>query len=367
MLRSAMFISALSCVLSCTVYSQAPGAPSQSPTPNTGPENPAAASAAPTAPAANPAAVAADQSVITLKGACDAKPGSPAPSSKCVSSVSKEQFEKLAMALKPDLTAEQKRTFAQNYAKLLVFADAARSLGLENDPKVQETYKFVEDQILLEAINQHYSQEYAHPTDQQVEDYYKQNTKKFTEATIQRVIIPRIVSGAEKPKPSDAEEKEYVEQIREKWVGGADPAKLQDETMEHAGVKAPTPDVNVGAKRPGTLPVQHEAIFDMKAGEVSQPFSDASAFYLYKVVSVREIPFADAKQSIATDLSKQLMRDKMESIANSVTPQLNDTYFGPAPVGPPPGAMARPGGPMSQGGPPRQAPPQQQQAPPQQQ
>src|SRR5580704_11701882 len=100
MIRSAVFISALSCVLSCAVYSQAPGAPSQSPAPNSGPENPAAASsAAPTAPAANPAAVAADQSVITLKGACDAKPGSPAPSSKCVSSVSKEQFEKLAMAL----------------------------------------------------------------------------------------------------------------------------------------------------------------------------------------------------------------------------------------------------------------------------
>lgn len=359
MIRSTTLILTFSCVLTSAGFGQAPASqPAQPPA-----AAPAAPAAASPAPAANPAAVAPTQPVITLKGVCDPKAGTPAPAANCVSSVTKEQFEKLTNALKPDITPDEKRILAQNYGKLLVFADAARALGLENDPKVRELLNFYQDQILAQAVSQHYTQEYAHPSDQQVEDYYKQNSKKYQEVTLQRIVVPRITGATDKPKPSEADEKVYVEQIREKWVGGGDPAKLQAEAMEHAGAKAPAPSVDLGTRRPGSLPVQHEAVFDLKASEISQPYSDPSSFYLYKVVSAREIPLSEVKDSIARQLSQQMMRDKMESIANSVTPELNETYFGPPPQGPPPGAMGRPGGPVSQGV--RQPPaPPQSQAPP---
>jgi len=359
MIRSTTLILAFSCVLSSAGFGQAQ-ASQQPQSPAAAPPPPAASAAPPAAspaPAANPAAVAPSQAVITLKGACDPKAGSPAPAANCVSSVTKEQFEKLTNALKPDITPDEKRNLAQNYGKLLVFADTARALGLENDPKVREMFKFYQDQILAQAVNQHYAQEYAHPSDQQIEDYYKQNSSKYLEATLQRIVVPRITAATDKPKPSEADEKAYIEQVRNQWVGGGDPAKLQAEAMAHAGVKTPAPDVNVGARRPGSLPVQHEAVFDLKAGEISQPYSDPSSFYLYKVVSVRQIPLSEVKDAIARQLSQQMIRDKMESIANSVTPELNETYFGPAPQGPPLGAMGRPGSPASQGARPPQAPP----------
>ena len=325
MQQTPLVVFALMCALTCTGLAQP-----QSSQPSTPPP------AAGAAPAANPSAVAPDQAVITLKGACEAKPGNPAPAATCVSAVTKAQFEKLVTALKPDITSDEKRNLAQNYGKLLVFTDVARALGLENDPKVQQVMSFYTDQILAQAVNQHYAQEYAHPTDQQIEDYYKQNSGKYSEATLQRVIIPRSTGGTDKPKPSEAEEKAYADQIRQKWVAGGDPAKLQAEAMEHAGIKAPAPDVNLGAKHPGSLPAQHESAFGLKPDEVSQLFSDPSAFYLYKMVSVKETPLTEVKESIAKTLTQQLVREKMESIANSVTPALNDTYFGPPPaVGPP--------------------------------
>ena len=142
------------------------------------------------------------------------------------------------------------------------------------------------------------------------------------------------------------------------------PEKLQNDAMQHAGVKQPSPDVNVGARKPGSLPVQHETVFELKAGEVSQPYNDPSASYLYKVVSIREIPLAEVKDAIAHQLSQQMTKDKMESIASSVTPELNETYFGPPPQMSPPGAALPPGGPAaSQAVPPAQAP-QQSEAPP---
>ena len=49
-------------------------------------------------------------------------------------------------------------------------------------------------------------------------------------------MIPRTVATGDKPKPTDAEEKAYAEKIRERWVAGEDPVKLQKEAMEHAGL-----------------------------------------------------------------------------------------------------------------------------------
>ena len=67
----------------------------------------------------------------------------------------------------------------------------------------------------------------------------------------------------------------------------------------------------------------------MKPGEVSPVFSDPASFYIYKVVSVRTIPLSEAKASITTTLQRQLVTDKIQQIQSSVTPVLNDTYFGP--------------------------------------
>ncbi len=203
--------------------------------------------------------------VLTLKGACVSN-----PPAGCVSSLTREQFEQLTNALQPadkgPVPPDVKRKFAAQYAKLLTFADAARALGLENDPKVQQIFAFARNQILAESLNQHYMEEYAHPTDQQIQEYYDQNSKKYLEATLLRIIIPKAQATADKPKPSDADEQAYAEKIRQRWIAGEDPTKLQKEAMEHSGISTPPPDVNVGARRPGSLPEAHEAVFEFEAG-----------------------------------------------------------------------------------------------------
>src|SRR5208337_1451170 len=159
------------------------------------------------------------------------------------------------------------------------------------------------------------------------------------------------------------------EQIRQRWVAGEDPEKLQKEASEHSGATAPAANINMGVRRPGTLPETQESVFDLKAGEVSQPYADPAAFYIYKVVSVREVPLSEAKTQISQTLSRQMIVDHVQQVQNSVTPVLNDAYFGPErppsaptriiqPRSSPPGAGMPPGA----GAPP--PPPQNSQAPP---
>jgi hypothetical protein len=274
-----------------------------------------------------------DQAVITLKNVCQPKAGATTPPAGCVSSLTREQFEKMTKALqqpdKPPMPPDVMRNFASQYSKLLVFADAARELGLENDPRFRQILQFATNQILTDALNQHIIQEASHVSDQQIEDYYKQNPKKYVEATLLRIIVPRTAASGDKPKPSDAEEQAYADKIRERWVAGEDPVKLEKEAMEHAGLTTAPPDVNVGARRPGTLPEAHEPVFDLKPGEVSPVFSDPGSLYIYKLVSLRQVSLSDVKATISSTLQRQMITDKIQQIQSSATIVLNEAYFGP--------------------------------------
>ena len=294
-------------------------------------------------PKGKPDEVSMDQPVITLKDGC--KPiGNLTPAKDCISEVTKAQFEKLATALQPGMNWDSKRAFAGNYGKLLIYADAARALNLENTPDVQQILQFVTNQVLAEALKRHYTEEYAHPSDQQIEEYYKQNNAKYKEAELQRIIVPHQPGTPEKPAPSDADQTAAAEKIRQQWIAGGDPSKLQQSAYELAGVTGNgSPEITLGKRQAGSLPPNQEAVFQLKAGEVSQVFSDPAAYYIYKVVSVREIPVSEVRESIIRTVQQRQIQDKMDEIGRSATPVLNETYFGPTQV--PGGAMpsGRPG------------------------
>jgi hypothetical protein len=333
MSRFTFLVLALSCALSFAAYGQESNSNPPAAPPAASTANGQTATAAPAQPTPATSNVPMDAAVITLKGVCQPKAGSSEPPAGCVSGMTREQFEKMTKALqqpdKPPMPPDVVRNFASQYAKLLVFADSARELGLENDPRVQQIFQFARNQILTDALNQHIVQEYAHPSDQQVEDYYKQNSKKYLEATLQRIIVPRTAASGDKPKPSDAEEKAYADKIRERWVAGEDPVKLQKEAMEHAGLNTPPPDITVGSRRPGSLPEAHESVFDLKSGEISPVFSDPGSLYIYKVVTIRQLPLSEVKATISSAIQRQNITDKIQQIQSSATVVLNDAYFGP--------------------------------------
>ena len=350
MQRQIITVLAVSCVLLPVVYGQTASPSPVPPPPLRGAAKQAAIAAASGKSAAPPVStslVPMDKPVITLKGGCQPI-GDIAPAKDCVSDVTREQFEKLANALQPDMAAESKRSFATNYARLLIFSDAARALHVENDPNVQLIIQFVSSQVLAEGLKRHYSEQYAHPSEQQIQDYYKQNSSKYVEATLQRLIIPNNPGTADKPQTTQEQGAAAAEKIRQRWVAGEDPIKLQQAAFESAGVTgAGTPEIDLGARRPGSLPVNQEGVFQLKAGEISQPYSDPAATYLYKVVSIREIPLSDVQDSIVKTLQQQQLQDKLEAIGKSATPVLNDDYFGAPPsanaAAPTPGGRPAPG------------------------
>lgn len=347
MQRKFMVNFAISCALMMAAHAQTSGPSTGSALPPRHGGQQASSAPAGSQTAANPSAVGLDQPVITLKGGCQPI-GDLQPAKDCVRSVTREQFEKLAHALQPEMPADAKRAFALNYGRLLVFFDAAQALHLEDDPGMQQVLKFVTQQVMAESVKRYYAEKYAHPSDEQIEAYYKQNSAKYIESNLERIVIPRKATAEDGPKAPDTSDTANAEKFRQQWIAGENPNKLQHAAYEAAGITGGTPEVTLGARLPGSLPIDQQAVFHLKAGEVSQVYSDPAAFYIYKVASVREIPLSEVKDSIVKALLQREVQDKVEEINKSAVPELNEQYFGPAsPIGGPamgdhPGPAGRP-------------------------
>jgi len=118
-------------------------------------------------------------------------------------------------------------------------------------------------------------------------------------------------------------------------VAGEDFTKLQKEAFEAAGTKVENPTVNLPKVRRTGLPPAHVAVFDLKAGEVSQVINDNGGHYIYKVVSKEVLPLDQAKEEIRNKLRGERLKEMMDKYTNSFQATPNEAYFGPAaPAGP---------------------------------
>jgi len=402
----------LLCVLTGTLawgqaaQSAPPPQPAQAPAANT-PGRPiggvlsATPGTAPQAAASDTSAsVPATAAVITVSGVCPPQPkpaaakdagakAAPAKASAadCKTVITKAQFEKLAGAIAPNTTPQQKKQLASVLPRLIAMSNEAKKQGLDKTPQFDETVKFVRMQVLTTQLQRRIQEDAAKIPDADIEKYYKDNAQTFEQYNVDRLFVPRTKQGeneakeedeqkdekltdeqkkakeaAEKAKADEAEQAmtKLATDLRARAAAGEDIAKLQKEAFDAAGMKIESPTVNLPNVRRTGLPAGHAAVFDLKPGEVSQVISDSGGHYIYKVNSKSEMSLDQARNEIHGRLQNDRMRERMEKLNGSFKVETNEAYFGPGGVGPmPPPRMPRPGTrPPGAGAPPPQAPPQ---------
>jgi hypothetical protein len=323
-------------------------------------QSPAAA-----APAAPPEVkVGPDDAVITLKGFCaDATQTGDA----CKTVITRAQFEKLAEALQPGMSPTIRRQLATAYSRNLRMSTVAEKRGLDKGPAFEEKMNFARMQILSQELTRALQEDSGKVTDGDIEDYYKKNEASYEQATFARIFVPRakqIVPPVAKPKagatasakasapqpPTEAQKKAAEEamtkvaaSLRARAVQGEDFDKLQKDAYVAAGLSGSAPTTKMEKVRRTSLPANHQAVMDLKTGEVSEVISDAGgASYIYKLVSKETLSLETVKPEIQKMISSQRYRDSMQGFQGNV--DLNDAYFGAArnPATPPPPRGVRP-------------------------
>ena len=108
--------------------------------------------------------------VITVKGACTdaAKKGE-----TCETVVTREQFEKLAEALQPNMAPPIKLRLATAYSRLIGMSKEAEKRGLDKQPKFEANMGFARMQILSQQLTSSLQEESQKISDADIERYYK--------------------------------------------------------------------------------------------------------------------------------------------------------------------------------------------------
>ena len=108
------------------------------------------------------------------------------------------------------------------------------------------------------------------------------------------------------------------------------PDKLQKEAYTAAGLPGNAPNTKMEKVRRTTLPTNHQAVMDLKPGEVSAGDLRSQQRPLHlQDGKQRNLTCGRGKTEIRTAISSQRYRDTMQDFQGNV--DLNDAYFGPDP------------------------------------
>jgi hypothetical protein len=292
------------------------------------------------------ATVASDAAVLTIKGLCPEDSAKPRETSGpgCETVITRAEFEKIASAIQPNLSPRIKRQLVSLYPRLLIMSHEAEVRGLDKEEYIQQMFAFARMQILTQQLTRRVQTEAAKVPEQDIEDYYKKNPGGFVQYTLERIYIPRLKqepppsqklsqeAEKEREKNAEAEMTKLAEVLRARAANGESFAALQREAYESAGMKSNPPNASMGQVRRTGLPPGHEAVFSLKAGEVSQVLSDAGGHYIYKLVSTSMETLADAKNEIHNMLQAQRTKEFMDKIQGQFSTEVNDAYFGTVPA-----------------------------------
>jgi hypothetical protein len=328
------------------------------------------------------AAVPPEAAVITVIGVCPPQPKPKTAAAKtgaeaakpvtapktaaadCKTVVTKAQFERLVKNLAPSVTPQVKKQLAGLMPRLIAMSSEAEKQGLDKTPKFEDRMKFTKMQILSQEVQQRITDDAAKVPPEEIEKYYKEHAEAFEQFNLDRLFVPRTKQGEPEAKEEDekdeklsdeakktkeSEEKaktdegeqamaKLAQSLQARAAAGEDFAKLQKEAFDAAGMKIESPTVNLPNTRRTGLPPAHAAVFELKAGGVSQVISDSGGHYIYKLNGTSEIPLDQATNEIHGKLQNDRAHEMMDKVNSSFKVETNDLYFGPGGVGtaPPP-------------------------------
>jgi len=266
---------------------------------------------------ASAASVPADAAVITVDGVCA---GSAQP---CKTVITKAEFEKAMDLLKVPPTA--RRDFGNTYATLLSLSEIAEKQGVQNDPAFQKRMEFLRMNTLANLLQQKMQSDIK-VDDQDIQSFYAENTSKFEETDLSRIMIP-------KSSDKSVDAKALADKLHDRAAAGESMDKLQDEAWK--AVKAPgaPPKTDLGWRRGGMMDPRHEKeLAGLKAGDVSVVIEDPQDYFVYKVNGRRMIPVEQEKDNIERAIRGEKMQAEAKAMMEKIKPEFNEAYFGKEPA-----------------------------------
>jgi len=305
-----------------------------------------------TGASAAPAGTSAS-AVITLNGLCTNEilsraPGAPpssgtkvvpasdiTPTPDCKTEISKDAFEAQFKALKPKGTEVDRRRMAQQYPEMLVFAERAHELGLDNNPDFQQRTRMNYLQNLGQTMVMHIKEQVLAIPDAELAKFYKEHPDRFVKFHLARVIVPKTKEHGDKAvsaevQVADAQQMKVVaDKIYKEAQTGVPFSRLQARAYAAAGYPEDAIEVDAGDE----WTIDHfskeyaQAFLDLKPGQVSPVIDYVDSYQFFKLIARTTVPESEAKGFE----QQMLIKDVTDKMRDAVNIKTDEAYFsGPA-------------------------------------
>jgi hypothetical protein len=270
--------------------------------------------------------------VVEIQGLCSNLADGVAKQAPCVTQITRDQFAAMVSAINvPMPTSASQRNFAESYIQLLTLAEAAEKAGIEKDPHFIELMKIVRVRTLADAYRHYLEDKANNPSPEELAAFYKQNTAKYEQIKVDRVIVPPVNRGRTSISAADAAKKtrELADQIRERAIKGEDMSILQADVYKQLGLPA-APEVDMGPRRRGTFtPALEAELFAFKPGEVTKVETEPAGLTIYRL-RTHDTPSIDSiRAELLRDMRLQYVANAMKDAQANVHTNLNLDYFTP--------------------------------------
>jgi parvulin-like peptidyl-prolyl isomerase len=276
--------------------------------------------------------------VITIHGFCDPdlllEGTAIRKEEECKTEITRAQFEKLIDALGPAMERSNRIRIAVQYPEMLLFAQKAHAVQLEQDPKFQERLRYSNLQLLSRTYNSYLAEKAREISDADIEKYYKEHPETFDQVDLLRIFVPKEKKHTDYPSTpaklaelraaDEAAMKSKADEIQKKAAAGGDFEQLEVEIYKFAGEDpVDAPDVDLGLTTRDEIPEEYRQVFGLKIGQVSEAIATPKGWYICKITSRATIPLEKAK----TILERLRLQESINAAKGSVKTQFNDNYF----------------------------------------
>jgi peptidyl-prolyl cis-trans isomerase C len=236
-----------------------------------------------------------------------------------------EQMQKNAL--------HDRKGFVQQFALMHQLSELAEQAKLGERSPTKENLMYYRMYILMNA-ELHEMVNDITISDAEAQSYYDKNKDHFSQVKVRAIYVSFAAKAAAEPgkgKPvlTEAEAKAKIEKLRADLVAGGDFVKMVKEYSEDSTSAAKDGDFGTIRHTDNLPDAIRQAIFALKAGELSEPVKQPNGFYLFRADEVTPQPFAEVK----TELVNELKQVRFKAWMDETVGNLNLKYEDEATVG----------------------------------
>ncbi len=239
------------------------------------------------------------------------------------------------------------KQFLRSYAELLALSKLAEKEKVTEQAPYKDQLGFLRMNFLAQTYVDSLSKR-IQPSQEDLLKYYNEHKSDYGEATVRGIYVAfspdagkaDSSGGNAKKSVTEEEAQAKAQALLAELKNGSDFAELAKANSDDAA----TPEkATIKRASSGLPPDVTKAIFGLTPGEVSPAIRQPAGFYIFKLETLRTLPFEEVSVNIATVVQGMKMKEELDRIRNNIKISYdNESFFSSAPAPAPPPPPLRP-------------------------